>query len=292
MRAAVLDYLARHPGAGRPLAAEHLARRHRLLGRHPDGRMRLSDPARRHASRAPAHLPSADAARFHADGRDAPPAYVVRNGPVTGEDRWEEDAGYSPVHAGGRDRRPARRRRRCSTLPASTALADYLRETADGWNERDRATGPSPPAPICARQLGVEGYYVRIAPPRHELTRPRRRTALCRSRTGRPATRAGRRRAIVSPDALALVRFGLRAADDPRILDTVKVDRRICCKRDLPHGPCWHRYNGDGYGEHADGAAFDGTGIGPACGRCSPASARITSSPPAAPEAARRCSRH
>ena len=28
---------------------------------------------------------------------------------------------------------------------------------------------------------------------------------------------------IVSPDALALVRFGLRAPDDPRIVDTVKV---------------------------------------------------------------------
>ena len=28
---------------------------------------------------------------------------------------------------------------------------------------------------------------------------------------------------IVSPDALALVRFGLRAADDPRIVNTVKV---------------------------------------------------------------------
>jgi hypothetical protein len=27
-------------------------------------------------------------------------------------------------------------------------------------------------------------------------------------------------------------------------------------------GPVWHRYNGDGYGEHADGREFDGTGIG------------------------------
>jgi glucoamylase len=30
----------------------------------------------------------------------------------------------------------------------------------------------------------------------------------------------------------------------------------------LPQGPCWYRYNGDGYGEHADGSPFDGTGIG------------------------------
>src|SRR5262249_37992500 len=66
---------------------------------------------------------------------------------------------------------------------------------------------------------------------------------------------------VISPDALALVRFGLRAADDPRILNTVKVIDALL-KIKLPAGPCWDRYNGDGYGDHADGAALDGTGIG------------------------------
>ena len=66
---------------------------------------------------------------------------------------------------------------------------------------------------------------------------------------------------MISPDALALVRFGLRAADDPRILNTIKViDALLRVK--LPQGPCWYRYNGDGYGEHEDGSPFDGTGIG------------------------------
>ncbi|MGA7803407.1 glycoside hydrolase family 15 protein, partial [Bradyrhizobium sp.] len=66
---------------------------------------------------------------------------------------------------------------------------------------------------------------------------------------------------LVSPDALAFVRFGLRAADDPRILNTVAAIDAIL-KRDLPAGPYWYRYNDDGYGEHADGAPFDGSGIG------------------------------
>ena len=35
--------------------------------------------------------------------------------------------------------------------------------------------------------------------------------------------KGSRRAEIVSPDALAYVRFGLRAADDSRIVDTVKV---------------------------------------------------------------------
>jgi glucoamylase len=57
------------------------------------------------------------------------------------------------------------------------------------------------------------------------------------------------------------VRFGLRAPDDPRILDTIKVIDALL-KVKLPEGPCWYRYNDDGYGEHADGSPFDGTGIG------------------------------
>jgi glucoamylase len=66
---------------------------------------------------------------------------------------------------------------------------------------------------------------------------------------------------LVSPDALALVRFGLRAGNDPRIRDTAKILDAML-KVETPSGPVWHRYNDDGYGEHEDGAPFDGTGIG------------------------------
>jgi glucoamylase len=66
---------------------------------------------------------------------------------------------------------------------------------------------------------------------------------------------------LISPDSLALVRFGLRAADDPRILNTIKVIDKYL-RVELPEGPCWYRYNGDGYGEHEDGTPFNGTGIG------------------------------
>ncbi|MEO6995176.1 MAG: glucoamylase, partial [Lacunisphaera sp.] len=33
-------------------------------------------------------------------------------------------------------------------------------------------------------------------------------------------------------------------------------------KRELPQGPCWRRYNFDGYGQKPDGSAYDGTGEG------------------------------
>ena len=69
------------------------------------------------------------------------------------------------------------------------------------------------------------------------------------------------KRLLISPDALALVRFGLRDANDPRMLGTVKAIDALL-RRELPNGPYWYRYNNDGYGEHADGSPFDGTGIG------------------------------
>ena len=66
---------------------------------------------------------------------------------------------------------------------------------------------------------------------------------------------------LISPDALSLVRFGLRAAEDPQIVDTVRAIDALL-KIDLPQGPVWYRYNLDGYGEHEDGRPFDGSGIG------------------------------
>ena len=67
--------------------------------------------------------------------------------------------------------------------------------------------------------------------------------------------------AQVATDFLQLVRFGLRRADDPHIRDTLKIVDGLL-KVETPNGPVWHRYNDDGYGEHEDGAAFDGAGVG------------------------------
>src|SRR6185503_4427678 len=65
----------------------------------------------------------------------------------------------------------------------------------------------------------------------------------------------------VSIDFLQLVRFGLRGADDPAIRDSITVIDALL-KVDTPLGPAWHRYNGDGYGEHDDGSPFNGSGRG------------------------------
>jgi glucoamylase len=185
-------------------------------------------------------------------------SYLVCNGPVTPEDRWEEDAGYSPFTL-------------AVEIAALLAAADfaqqhgepdtaaYLRQTADIWNANiERWTYVTDTN--LSRQHGIEGYYVRIgAADAADAGSPYAGFVPIKNRT--PDHSATTAESIVSPDALALVRFGLRAADDPRILNTVRViDATL--KQETNTGPVWHRYNEDGYGEHDDGSPFDGTGVG------------------------------
>jgi glucoamylase len=189
--------------------------------------------------------------------RDAA-GFIVRNGPMTEQDRWEEDAGYTPFTLAVE----------IASLLAAAELAElceaeeaagFLRDTADDWNERIEdwlyVSGTR-----LAYENGVEGHYLRIVPRlpdeasarAHGIVQVRNRPA------GEDRLQA---EDLVSVDALALVRFGLRAANDPRIVDTAKVIDAVL-KADFPKGPAWRRYNGDGYGEKQDGSPYDGTGIG------------------------------
>jgi glucoamylase len=184
--------------------------------------------------------------------------FIVQNGPVTGQDRWEEDGGYSPFTLAVE----------IAALLAAADIADqadaaaaaaYLRETADAWNDQIERWIYVSDTPL-ARELGVDGYYVRIAPPdTADACSPTDGFVPIKNRP--PGQSQERASLLVSPDALALVRFGLRAPDDPRIRNTLRVIDALL-KVELPGGPCWRRYNGDGYGEHEDGSAFDGIGVG------------------------------
>jgi glucoamylase len=60
---------------------------------------------------------------------------------------------------------------------------------------------------------------------------------------------------------LELVRYGIRKASDPVIVDSVRVVDAVL-KVDTPYGPCWRRYNHDGYGQRDDGDAFLTWGTG------------------------------
>jgi glucoamylase len=184
--------------------------------------------------------------------------FLARNGPVTQQDRWEEDPGYSPFTLAV-EIAALLAAADLAELNAEPAVALYLRETADVWNSRIESWTYVTGTDLC-RAVGVRGYYVRIAPAEEaDAASPAGGFVPIKNRPpgeiDLPAAQ------IVSPDALALVRFGLRAPDDPRIVDTVKVIDALL-RVETPYGPAWHRYNDDGYGEHEDGSAFDGTGQG------------------------------
>ena len=184
--------------------------------------------------------------------------YLGRNGPVSPQDRSEEDPGYTAFTVAAE----------IAALLAAADLADlnqeasiatYLREIADVWNASIERWMYMSATDWC-RRFKVEGYYVRIAPklPGADGANSQQQVHVKNVEASEDTRQASH---LISPDALALVRFGLRAADDPRIRDTAKVIDALL-KIETPTGPTWHRYNDDGYGEHEDGSPFDGTGIG------------------------------
>ncbi len=188
-------------------------------------------------------------------------AFLVKSGPVTGQDRWEENAGYSPFTlattvAGlvcaaefARAREPGQ-----GTADFLLTYADWLNAHVEDWCATSR--GELVP--------GKPRHFVRITPadptdPDAPADPDHAEITLGNAGGTHPA------RNIVGGDFLQLVRLGLRAADDPLVRDSVAVlDATI--KRDLPDGPGWRRYPFDGYGQKPGGAAYDGTGEG----RCWP----------------------
>jgi glucoamylase len=175
--------------------------------------------------------------------------FVVRTGPYSEQDRWEENPGVSAFTV-------------AIAISALIAGAPWLaaeeraraEELADDWNERLEAWCYVRDTTL-AEQLGVAGYYVRIATPDKsgDLTG----WVGLRNRQGEEILGS----ALVSLDFSYLVRLGLRSPHDPRIQDTIKVVDQIL-RVQTPSGALYHRYNEDGYGEHSDGRAFDGSGVG------------------------------
>jgi len=175
--------------------------------------------------------------------------YLVQNGPISPQDRWEENAGISPFTL-------------AVQIVALIAAAEWLEgeqreyvlSLADYWNERIEDWTYVAGGPLAAEH-GVEGYYVRIGPAAAQGGLRGRVNVANRAGESLPAT------AMVGMEYLHLVRLGLRPAEDQRIVDTLKITEAVL-KVITPSGTAYHRYNGDGYGEHADGSPYDGSGIG------------------------------
>ncbi|MDM7921381.1 MAG: glycoside hydrolase family 15 protein [Pyrinomonadaceae bacterium] len=171
--------------------------------------------------------------------------FIVKNGPVTPQERWEEEAGYSP-----------------STIAAQIAGLVCAAEIAKRNGDEASATIYLAAADDWARNVerwtatttgkyGDGNYFLRI------------------TQNGNPD--AGDKielnngagffdeRDIVDAGFLELVRLGIKRADDPLIMKSLKVIDQII-KVDTPNGPAFYRYNNDGYGEMPDGRRWNWDG--------------------------------
>lgn len=179
--------------------------------------------------------------------------FIMQNGPSTDQDRWEEDSGINTFTLGvaiaalveGANFLEGKEKD-CALM-----LADYWNMRLEDWTFVSNTD--------LSKKLGVKGYYMRIAP--KDALVHKGATAehiLIKNRAKDPDLPAQDQ---ISTDFLQLCRYGLRDTKDFHILESIKaVDKLL--KTDTPSGAVWHRYNGDGYGEHIDGSPFDGTGKG------------------------------
>jgi glucoamylase len=196
-----------------------------------------------------------DAARYWPMVRKAA-EFICRNGPISEEDRWERNSGFS-VYTLALAISGLVIAARAAREHGEENLSRYLLETADAWNAQIEnwtySTGGN-----LAKPLGLAGYYCRVVPA-DEQGRPAfdQTYALSNSLSKSKVVP----HEIVSPDVWALVRYGLRAPNDKRVRETTEaIDATL--KTETPRGPVWHRFNYDGYGETPEGDPFSKKGIG------------------------------
>ena len=187
-------------------------------------------------------------------------AHLILQGPVTTQDRWEENAGYSAstiatvIAALACAAEWSKEFGRTDVANFVFAYADWLAAHVEDWTVTTQGELVE----------GIGRHYIRITPADPNAPDPHAdpNTAMIQIANGGGLYPA---RNVVGGDFLHLVRFGIRHPNDPLVRDSIEVIDRVL-KHDLPQGPGWRRYNHDGYGQKDDGGAFDGTGVG----RCWP----------------------
>jgi len=166
--------------------------------------------------------------------------YVARNGPQTAQERWEEEAGFSPSSIAAEISGLA-----CAAkLALQTgheddalvwlALADHWANNVEDWTATKTGTDQHKNTP----------YYTRV-------------TRDGDPEAGHLRTLANNgptldERNIIDGGFLDLVRLGIKSADDEVMVNSVtEVDETI--RVDVEDAPGFYRYNGDGYGERSRG---------------------------------------
>jgi glucoamylase len=179
------------------------------------------------------------AADFIAEFRDEE---TGRAAPYTPQERWENQAGYSPNSIAAQ----------IDGLVAAAAIARtngdrssarrWLR-LADRWQGRVKEWTVTTNGPLSDRP-----YFLR-------LTKDGDPQAATTYASGDGGPSVVDQRAVVDPSFLDLVRYGILRPHDPAVRSTLRVvDEELSF--DTPHGRFWRRFSFDGYGETRTGAQW------------------------------------
>jgi glucoamylase len=186
--------------------------------------------------------------------------FLVVNGPPTPQERWEENAGYSPSTLASNVAGLicaacfARDRGDLITAQFLEEYADFLEANIETWTvTNDGFLVP-----------GIKRHYVRINPinmadPDAPESIEGKRVFINNRPPGAQAEFPVAE--IVDGGFLELVRYGIRKAGDSLMEDSLRVIDAVL-KTDFPAGPCWRRYTHDGYGQRDNGGPFLGWGRG------------------------------
>ena len=173
--------------------------------------------------------------------------YIVNHGPSTGQERWEENGGYSPAtiaaEIAGLVCAAALAQANGDTSDESTWLstADYWQGMVQNWTFTTNGT------------LGSGDYFIRISPDGS----PNDGSSISIANGGGSYNQ----NAVVDAGFLELVRLGVFAPTSPYItLSLPVIDSTI--SQTINGNQYWFRYNHDGYGETASGANYTGAGVG------------------------------
>jgi glucoamylase len=163
--------------------------------------------------------------------------------PYTPQERWENQAGYSPATIAAEIAGLVCAADIASHNHDSASAGRYL-ATADLWQSKLNdwtltTNGPYTPRP----------YYL-------WLTKDGNPDADTTYSVGDSGPAAIDQRRVVDPSFLEMVRLGVKRPDDPNILNTIEVvDQQLSTM--TPNGRFWHRYTGDGYGEQRNGGPWE-----------------------------------
>lgn len=187
-------------------------------------------------------------------------SYLIQQSPVTPQERWEENSGYSPSTLAASiaalicAAHFSRQRKDEKTALFLEDYADFLESHVEAWTVTTQ--GSLVP--------GIPRHYIRILPIDPGDVRPLENPnggilTIKNAEPGKPFQFPARN--VVDAGFLELVRYGIRKAGTPLMEDSLRVVDSVL-KVETPAGPCWRRYNHDGYGQKPDGSTYAGWGKG------------------------------